>query len=603
MPTVNLSPVGGAAAQFFDNNGVILSSGKIYTYAAGTTTPQTTYTSSSGATAHTNPIILDSAGRVPSGEIWISNGVNYKFVLKTANDVLIGTYDNIPPGVSGTAADITYTPAGTGAVTTTVQAKLRESVSVTDFGAVGNGVADDTAAIQAALNSLGSAGGSVSIPNNMRCLIDGALTIPVNCLLVGPHQYVGSPGDNTSAPYGSMGGALIVNSAATITISSNASINGVLIYRKGMTFPTVNATAFAGTAITINGDDAAVSHCQILGFNKAIYSTGDQRQRINNIWFDCVNGIEITNCLDIPYINTCHGWPFATIAASNAGTPGASIIRTGTAYYLHDTVDWAKLTDCFSYGYFRGFDLTAVNSCTLLSCSADNTTSAGVPTHIGSIGFSIGGQENRLIGCQSAAQDSAGASIATINGITNTVIGFNAWACGDHGVLLTGGDLSISASNFRDMSYGITVNNTQSKVIDGGGNRFEGIVVKPYNFAAASDTSKVQITKILSDLPDGNSIISGTYTIPSIASVDPLNLPVNGSQFIVTGTISIGSLNGGYAGRVVTLMFSNILVISSSTGVVNAMRLSGNANYTSSANSTLTLMHNGTQWVEIGRSA
>ena len=91
---VNLSPVGGAAAQFFTNNGVILSGGKIYTYAAGTTTPQTTYTSTSGVTAHTNPIILDSAGRVPGGEIWLSASP-YKFLLKDSNDVLIGTYDNI----------------------------------------------------------------------------------------------------------------------------------------------------------------------------------------------------------------------------------------------------------------------------------------------------------------------------------------------------------------------------------------------------------------------------------------------------------------------------------------------------------------------------
>lgn len=91
---VFLSPVGGVAAQFFTNSGVPLSGGKLYTYAAGTTTPQASYTSSSGGTAHTNPIILDSAGRVPGGEIWIS-APPYKFVLNTSTDVLIATYDNV----------------------------------------------------------------------------------------------------------------------------------------------------------------------------------------------------------------------------------------------------------------------------------------------------------------------------------------------------------------------------------------------------------------------------------------------------------------------------------------------------------------------------
>jgi hypothetical protein len=91
---VFLSPVGGVAAQFFTNSGVILSGGKLYSYAAGTTTPKATYTSSSGVTAHTNPIILDSAGRVPGGEIWLTAGP-YKFALNTSADVLIATYDNV----------------------------------------------------------------------------------------------------------------------------------------------------------------------------------------------------------------------------------------------------------------------------------------------------------------------------------------------------------------------------------------------------------------------------------------------------------------------------------------------------------------------------
>ena len=91
---VFLSPVGGAAAQFFTNSGVILSGGKLYAYAAGTTTPKPTYTSSSGNTAHDHPIILDSAGRVPGGEVWILSPP-YKFALYTSTNVLIATYDNI----------------------------------------------------------------------------------------------------------------------------------------------------------------------------------------------------------------------------------------------------------------------------------------------------------------------------------------------------------------------------------------------------------------------------------------------------------------------------------------------------------------------------
>ena len=93
---VNLSPVAGAAAQFFDNSGQVLTGGKLYTYDAGTTTPAPTYTNSSGVTAQPNPIVLNAAGRVPdSGEIWLSDSISYKFVLKDQNDVLIGTYDNL----------------------------------------------------------------------------------------------------------------------------------------------------------------------------------------------------------------------------------------------------------------------------------------------------------------------------------------------------------------------------------------------------------------------------------------------------------------------------------------------------------------------------
>ena len=95
--SVSLSPYAGAGAQFFDNNGNPLAGGKIFTYAAGTTTPLATYTDYTGNTA--NPvypvgIVLDSAGRTPA-QIWLTEGLSYKFVLQTSLGVTIKTDDNI----------------------------------------------------------------------------------------------------------------------------------------------------------------------------------------------------------------------------------------------------------------------------------------------------------------------------------------------------------------------------------------------------------------------------------------------------------------------------------------------------------------------------
>jgi len=126
MAVVFLSPVGGAAAQFFTNSGVPLTGGKLYSYAAGTTTPQVTYTSSSGVTAHTNPIILDSAGRVPGGEIWLTSA-SYKFVLNTSADVLIATYDNIS-GIGAASYQVNnFTGTGSQTVFTLSTASLGEN--------------------------------------------------------------------------------------------------------------------------------------------------------------------------------------------------------------------------------------------------------------------------------------------------------------------------------------------------------------------------------------------------------------------------------------------------------------------------------------------
>lgn len=180
---VNLSFIGGAGWQFFDDNGNPLSGGKVYTYAAGTTTPQTTYTSRDGLTANTNPIVLDAAGRTPQ-QIWSTEGLLYKYVVKTSADVTVRVWDNI--GGSVVASDLGQNLASTannadgdaligfkqsnatgfltGATARTVNAKLQEFVSVKDFGAVGDGVTNDYAAIVAANTSATATGSVLTFP-------------------------------------------------------------------------------------------------------------------------------------------------------------------------------------------------------------------------------------------------------------------------------------------------------------------------------------------------------------------------------------------------------------------------------------------------------
>lgn len=122
---------------YTDTSGNPLVGGKIYTYAAGTTTPLATYTDASGSVNATNPIILDAAGRSPYGAIW-GSGV-YKFVLKDSTDATIQTDDNITAAFGAgdmtkavyDAANISQQVVGTTAVQTVTNKTITTTASST----------------------------------------------------------------------------------------------------------------------------------------------------------------------------------------------------------------------------------------------------------------------------------------------------------------------------------------------------------------------------------------------------------------------------------------------------------------------------------------
>lgn len=148
-----------------------------------------------------------------AGDVYAPKVANLPFTtsgtFETAKFRIIHGVASVDLASGGGAAMVGYLPAGTGAVATTVQSKLRESVSVKNFGAVGNSNGtsgngnDDTAAIQAALDYVGSTGGgTVKLPKtNGKYRITSGLRIPSYVTLEGiaPETYPYNGSENSSS--------------------------------------------------------------------------------------------------------------------------------------------------------------------------------------------------------------------------------------------------------------------------------------------------------------------------------------------------------------------------------------------------------------------
>ena len=325
---VFLSLFAGAGQQFFTNAGVPLAGGKIFSYGAGGSTPQATYTTSAGNIAHSNPIVLDAAGRVPGGgEIWLTEGLVYKFVLQTSANVTVQTLDNISGGNDPTAiyaalaassgsSLIGFIQAGAGATARTAQSKMRDIISVKDFGAVGDGVADDTAAIVAAFAYAGSlsisdptfpgygyvvkGGATVYFPEG-EYKVTSTITVPQNVSMEGDGKY-------STVIRSSYNGQIIRNNG-TATVTGTYDCAG-MAFRNFSIIGDRTKTSQIGlsflrlTSATI--ENVSVSKCGNVGV--AMYQCGVNQ--VNNL--ECIynvgDGLYIASGFD-SWVGTPNGLP------------------------------------------------------------------------------------------------------------------------------------------------------------------------------------------------------------------------------------------------------------------------------------------------------
>lgn len=475
--------------------------------------------------------------------------------------------------ISALLSSLLFTQVGTGASARSITSKFQEVISVKDFGAVGDGVTDDTSAFQNALNSLGTTGGTVVIKQSEKYLIDNNLTVPVNCFILGGLRIVGGPANSETSHIWNYGSRLIINTTKTITLNGGAGIEGCFITRKGMVGPENDSSAFSGVAITAAGDDVLLRSCLLIGFGKLFTSTNFGRATLEDIRGDGINGFEIINALDVPRFLHCHLWPFGTIdAVAPVTTFGVTnyLHRNGIGYLIQTVGDQCRLTSCFDYGHHQSFVTTDANNVTYVDCSADDISQGGSPYTVpGSIGFLVTGTSNETVFdcCQAFAkancfyQDVAAPTIQRTTYLCCTARYFsdNGFAhvsgmatylgCRVSGVSnVVGSGINVVASNGTSIdacnlyNVGVAIATNFTNVVFGQSNHFLNVGTTGYGGTVTQATSKS--TSVTLNAPTGLITMNGA----ALAAGTIVSFVFNSTLIVSTDLIVTAHASGGTTG-------------------------------------------------------
>lgn len=470
------------------------------------------------------------------------------------------------------ASLVSFIASGTGAVARTTQTKLRETVSVKDFGAIGDGVADDTAAVQAALNS-----GAGRVRLTKGTYLVSAVTVPFDVDLVGVGTgSVLKPADNTSV---------------LLTLSGRNAVRDFAI--------TPASQRTGGTYIKTSGGDVHISHVKFSNGYKLIDISGPVSNVVcEHLYFNQNNNAGASELVTIN--TTGSGAIFNKILAdNNVGSMPLAGIRIRAC--LDVTITECNLIHCGSDLLIDPPAASVVASVYAADSFFDTATK----------GISIKPSGGSVVRCHfmnvwASSHTSHGIEIdgsaGTVNGVYFSDPQTN--LCGGDGIHLVGGqNVRFSGGEAaQNIGSGFSASATATKfsvrgLIAGATDNLTGNAYGINIAAGASDFLAAD------NICTGNTTADAAGITPTIASAATIAIPSAGNNFAISGTTGIGTISGGRDGRQVTLQFAGIVVVTNATGTANSVRLASGANFTSAAGSTLTLRHNGTQWYEVARAA
>ena len=177
------------------------------------------------------------------------------------------------------ASGIPYTPAGTGAVATTVQTKLQsDPISPFEYGAVGNGVADDTAALNAALTAAAAASKWLFIPKNVVISITANITLPDNVTIFGGGTIQAGTTSNVIHKF------IFLGTGSVVTGMTLNNVTAISYYNKN------NWEVSDNTFGAVLSTDPLVNQVSLLGDLYGIFGGAFEALRVTNYSAGTTNG-------------------------------------------------------------------------------------------------------------------------------------------------------------------------------------------------------------------------------------------------------------------------------------------------------------------------
>ncbi len=233
-------------------------------------------------------------------------------------------------------------------------------VDVKDFGAAGDGVTDDTAAFQQALDAAGKTGGGVvRVPSAEYC-IRGTLVIPVAVTLQGTFH---APPTNNRDGLSRLPGSTLQAYAGRgdpegkpfITLKgSMAAVAGLIIYYPEWKQSDVPPVPYPPCIFAGRTDNVSVQDCLLLNPYEGMRFDHTGRMLVRNVYgYPIRRGLYIDQCYDIGRVENCHFWPFGVRYDPN--DPYCRWINSEGVAFEFARTDWQYVLNTFCFGYGVGY--------------------------------------------------------------------------------------------------------------------------------------------------------------------------------------------------------------------------------------------------------